>query len=546
MIDHQAEMWAVLCEPPEQFNDLMRHFDTVEFKKKFNSTSFTWNTIDIDIVMRKFRIACIEYAMAMAKIKIVSTPIPDYWQTVEDACRQVIDALNGNGDLVTARAAAAAAADAAARAAPAAPAAASAADTAYYAARDASLALVPAHERHSFTTFRNPYPTTAHAATNANTSADADLFEIFINIILSEYENKRLTSDAPFATLNYRNDSKGMNMSRVLVKSGEYRNYPVIDAWFDLVKGFQTGAKGGYITVKNGGFFPVAIEDIKIKVNGPDEFEIDGEPITAEVKAEETDEEAMNRIATRFEILDEMSSACISGDIRAMIVSGPPGVGKSFGVEQQLEKASMFDKIAGNRIRYEVVKGAMTALGLYTQLYKYSDKKNILVFDDCDSVFMDDLALNILKAALDSGKRRKICWNSDSRLLREEGIPNSFNFNGSCIFITNLKFDHIKSKRLQDHLEALQSRCHFLDLTIDTARDMMLRIRQVDRDAEGGLFSDYNFQNNEGAQVLTYMEANKNKLRELSIRMALKIADLVKVSPKNWANLAQSTCMKRG
>ncbi|MEI7463706.1 MAG: hypothetical protein WCK03_04915, partial [Candidatus Taylorbacteria bacterium] len=334
-------------------------------------------------------------------------------------------------------------------------------------------------------------------------------------------------------------------MPRVLVKSGEYRNYPVINAEFELVKGFQVGAKGGYLTVKNGGFFPIDIEDIKIKVAGLDNFEIDGEPVVVETKVAETDEEAMNRIATRFQILDEMSAACINGNIRAMIVSGPPGVGKSFGVETQLEKSAMFDKIAGNRVRYEVVKGAMTALGLYAQLYKYSDKKNILVFDDCDSVFMDDLTLNILKAALDSGKRRKICWNSDSRLLREEGIPHSFNFEGSCIFITNIKFDNIKSKRLQDHLEALQSRCHFLDLTIDTARDMMLRIKQVDRDANGGLFNDYHFQNNEGETVLTYMEENKAKLRELSIRMALKIADLVKISPTNWKNLAQSTCMKR-
>jgi hypothetical protein len=334
-------------------------------------------------------------------------------------------------------------------------------------------------------------------------------------------------------------------MPRVLVKSGEYRNYPVINAEFELVKGFQVGAKGGYLTVKNGGFFPIDIEDIKSKVAGLDNFEIDGEPVVVETKVAETDEEAMNRIATRFQILDEMSAACINGNIRAMIVSGPPGVGKSFGVETQLEKSAMFDKIAGNRVRYGVVKGAMTALGLYTQLYKYSDKKNILVFDDCDSVFMDDLTLNILKAALDSGKRRKICWNSDSRLLREEGIPHSFNFEGSCIFITNIKFDNIKSKRLQDHLEALQSRCHFLDLTIDTARDMMLRIKQVDRDANGGLFNDYHFQNNEGETVLAYMEENKAKLRELSIRMALKIADLVKISPTNWKNLAQSTCMKR-
>lgn len=332
-------------------------------------------------------------------------------------------------------------------------------------------------------------------------------------------------------------------MTTVLIKSGEYRNLPVINTSFKLVEGLKQGAKGHYVTVKNEGHFPHNIENIKIKVEGPDAIEIDG---TVEVAVSESDEDAMNRIATRFEMLDEMSSACIKGDIRAMIVSGPPGVGKSFGVEQQLEKASLFDKLANKRQKYEVVKGAMTALGLYAQLYRYSDKGNILVFDDCDSVFADELSLNILKAALDSGKRRRICWNSDSRLLRDEGIPNSFDFKGSAIFITNLKFENVKSKKLQDHLEALESRCHFIDLTIDTQRDKMLRIRQVNRDSEGGLFNDYNFQNNEGETILEFMENNVNRLRELSIRMALKIADLIKVSPTKWQALAENTCMKRG
>ena len=336
-------------------------------------------------------------------------------------------------------------------------------------------------------------------------------------------------------------------MSRILIMHGEYRNNPVINSQFTLVKGFQTGKKGTYVTVKNDGVFPVAIDEVRIKVSSIDDVEfLDGEVIPTSEVATETDEDAMDRIANRFSILDEMSAACINGDIRAMIVSGPPGVGKSFGVEQQLEKAALFDKIAGKKLRYEVVKGAMTALGLYAQLYRYSDKKNVLVFDDCDSVFADELALNILKAALDSGKRRRICWNSDSRLLRDEGIPNSFNFNGSAIFITNLKFANVRSKKLQDHLEALESRCHFIDLTIDTERDKMLRIRQVDRDPEGGLFNDYNFQNNEGEEVLDFMQNNQRTLREMSIRMALKLADLIKISPRNWKALAESTCMKRG
>jgi len=345
--------------------------------------------------------------------------------------------------------------------------------------------------------------------------------------------------------------------SVICVKYGEYRNIPVVNKTFKLVKGYQTGAKGGFVTVKNEGHFPsVNIENVKVKVNGIENIEfINGEvevstaiefktKETKVVMPKETDEEAMNRIATRFAVLDEMSKAAINGDIRAMIVSGPPGVGKSYGVETQLEKASLFDKIAGKRVRYEVIKGAMTALGLYAQLYKYSDRKNVLVFDDCDSVFADDLSLNILKAALDSGKRRRICWNSDSTLLRREGIPDSFDFNGTAIFITNLKFENVKSKKLQDHLEALQSRCHFLDLTIDSERDKMLRIKQVHRDADGGLFKDYDFENGEGEMIIEFMFENQSRLRELSMRMCLKIADLVKISPTNWKALTVSTCMK--
>ncbi len=178
----------------------------------------------------------------------------------------------------------------------------------------------------------------------------------------------------------------------------------------------------------------------------------------------ETDDEAMDRIRERFDILHEMTKATVSGDIRAMIVSGPPGVGKSYGVETEIEKACLFDKLAGKRLRAEVVKGSATPIGLYQTLYKYSDANSVVVFDDCDSILLDDVALNLLKGALDSGKKRVISWLSESSALRREGIPDRFEFKGSVIFITNLKFDKMKSQKLRDHLDALQSRCHYLDL----------------------------------------------------------------------------------
>jgi len=339
-------------------------------------------------------------------------------------------------------------------------------------------------------------------------------------------------------------------LSTVKIINGTYRNQPVNNMIFNLVKGFQTGAKGGYVTVKSDGYFgPDLPEVVRINVNSIEDVEFVGESaVVGEMMAPvskapaETDEEVIARIGERFDILDQMTKATIAGDVRAMIVVGPPGVGKSYGVEKQLEHSGLFDQLSGRRVKYEVIKGAMTPISLYCTLYKHSDKNNVIVFDDCDSVFQDDLSLNILKAALDSGKKRRIYWNSDSAMLRREGVPDMFDFKGSCIFITNLQFQNLKSKKLQDHLEALQSRCHFIDLTLNTLRDRFLRIKQIY--LKGELFADYDFTQKQGDEVINFMETNQNRLREISLRMALKIADLTKVSGDNWKALAATTCMK--
>lgn len=260
--------------------------------------------------------------------------------------------------------------------------------------------------------------------------------------------------------------------------------------------------------------------------------------------ANETDEEIMTRLAQRFDILEDMTKAVKKGDVRAMIVTGPPGVGKSFGVEKVLSKHDVFADVANDSKlkKYEVVKGAMSAIGLYSKLYEFSDKKSILVFDDCDSILMEDLSLNILKAALDSGKKRVISWNTDSRLLRSEGVPNSFEFKGGAIFISNIKFDHVKSKKLKDHLEALESRCHYLDLTIDTEREKLLRIRQVVE--QSGMLDDYALEDWAKAEVVDYISANAARMRELSLRMVLKVADIRVSMPDKWKAVVEVTCMR--
>ena len=275
-------------------------------------------------------------------------------------------------------------------------------------------------------------------------------------------------------------------------------------------------------------------------------LEVDTTAIKAKELAlkNETDEQILDRMRDRFEILDDMTRAVKSGKVRAMIVTGPPGVGKSFGVEKVLSKHDVFADVANDSKlkKYEVVKGAMSAIGLYKKLYEFSDKKSILVFDDCDSVLLDDLSLNILKAALDSGKKRMICWNTDSRSLQQEGMPNSFEFKGGAIFITNIKFDHVRSKKLRDHLEALESRCHYLDLTIDTQREKLLRIKQVVRDA--GMLDAYDLTDEAKAECVEFVNVNADRMRELSLRMVLKVADIRVSMPAKWKAVVEVTCMR--
>ena len=223
-------------------------------------------------------------------------------------------------------------------------------------------------------------------------------------------------------------------MATVRILSGMYRNQAVIDKSFTLVKGFQTSKTGSYVTVQNEGQFAIDIAVVKVKVDSIEQIEfIDGAPeLTTNIKIEtvsETDVEAMDRIASRFAVLDEMSGACINGDIRAMIVTGPPGVGKSHGVTLQMEKASMFDKISGKRPRFQIVKGAMSGIGLFATLYKYSDAKNVLVFDDCD-VWEDQDALNVLliqvRLAVFLGTKILVCCEKKvSRILSTSTAPSS-------------------------------------------------------------------------------------------------------------------------
>jgi hypothetical protein len=328
-------------------------------------------------------------------------------------------------------------------------------------------------------------------------------------------------------------------MQRVLIRNGVYNNMPVTNEVFTLVKGISKGKNGNFVTVVGTGNDGYPDRNIRIKVKTKNDIEMKVEEKT------ETDEQVIERLRERFQILEDMSYASCDGVVRGMVVTGPPGVGKSYGVEKVIREAEMMNKMSGGSgntgRKFGMEKGAASAIGLYKLLFEYANEGSVLVLDDCDSVLYDETSLNLLKAALDSSPKRFLSWRSESAVLRREGIPDRFEFKGSIIFITNLKFEATRGK-IKDHLDAIMSRCHYLDLTLDTMRDKFLRCKQIVQD---GMLQEYMFSKEEQDHLLEFIFNNRSKLREMSLRMVLKIADLKKMNGNKWERYVEMTCMKR-
>ena len=252
-------------------------------------------------------------------------------------------------------------------------------------------------------------------------------------------------------------------------------------------------------------------------------------------------EEIETKLADRFDALEVMADATGRGINRSLIVSGPAGLGKSYTVEQKMAELEK----KGFHTTY--IKGYVRPLSLYKLLYNSRFVNSILVFDDSDSIFHDDVSMNLLKGACDSTDRRVLHWLSKS-LDNEtdedgESVPEKFEFEGSIIFITNYDFDNMidSGSKLAPHFAALVSRSHYLDLAMKTKMDYLVRIKQVVR---GGMLKSRGFNDVETMLILQFIENNIDRLRELSLRMVCKIAGLYKMDKVNWQKLARQTCFR--
>lgn len=254
-----------------------------------------------------------------------------------------------------------------------------------------------------------------------------------------------------------------------------------------------------------------------------------------------TDEEITKDITDKMDVISIITRAIAeSSSIRSLVISGSPGTGKSFSVLNEIEK---FAK-ANPFFKFTVLKGSISAIRLFSELWDHREKNNVIILDDCDAVVDDLETLNMIKAATDTSKVRTISYTKLSRYLGENDIPTKFEFNGGIIYLSNINFaNEVERKtKLAPHVDAFVSRSLYINVTMNTQREKVLRMVSV---IDTDLFCETHSINKEQSVVIKeWILEKQNSLIEISIRTAVKLANIIKSFPTDWEKIAKITLCK--
>lgn len=335
-------------------------------------------------------------------------------------------------------------------------------------------------------------------------------------------------------------------MATVTITNGTLRGkdfngtYELVNTWFPIaVPAHETHLGDGKVTINlNGKPTGVWVFHGNYEIDGqlPQHIKVES-TLAAPIKTE-TVEEIKARITKRFNVMDIMTKGLINKSIRSLIISGAPGIGKTYTLNRDLEKAD-----AAGQIEYSILNGKMSPIGLYCKLFENAGPNSVLVLDDVD-VFSNEDSLNLLKAALDTSETRKVCWSTASSYLEEKEIPQEFEFEGTIVFITNVDMDREISRgsKLAPHLMALISRSVYLDLGVHTNDEIMVRVEDVILNTN--MMERAGLTVTQTADVLEWMKENVKRLRNVSLRTALYLASFVLTDENNWKDLAEVTQLR--
>ena len=302
----------------------------------------------------------------------------------------------------------------------------------------------------------------------------------------------------------------------------------------------QNGAAGGYAA-------PIFVNGLKIeKTNASAATKINGENYAQRYKV----------IKDRYSSFEALAEQVCLGTFPSLIVSGPPGLGKSHTVKKVIQKLGLVETHAGGaefaaddakatntkQNTASWISGTIRGPGLYIQLWEQREG-GILILDDSDDIFRDETALNLLKSVLDSKDQRIVSYHKLANFLEKNDIPQSFEFKGSVIFCTNIDMEAEMQKNniLSPHFHALIDRSLYLHLAMRNQHDYFVRVNQV---IEEGLFEQLELDKKEIKEVIKFVKDNLENFYLLSLRLVYYIGVMRKKRPKTWRHDVQVTKMR--
>ena len=238
-------------------------------------------------------------------------------------------------------------------------------------------------------------------------------------------------------------------------------------------------------------------------------------------------------INERFEFVENLVEMIATGLQPSAVITGEGGLGKTYTVNKTLVAQGLKDltdagalevgSTVNRRNSFTSVKGYSTPKGLYRTLYE--NKDSVVVFDDCDSILKDPVALNLLKSALDSYGKRIISWNAEAGFGRDDELPRSFEFKGRVIFISNLSQDKID--------QAIRSRSMMVDLSMTEDQ----KIERMEVIAASDEFLP-EFTTEYKRDALDLIRSLKEDAKEISLRTLISVTKIRASGNKNWKGMA--------
>lgn len=257
----------------------------------------------------------------------------------------------------------------------------------------------------------------------------------------------------------------------------------------------------------------------------------------------------VQEVIEKFMTVQKMSKILSSPNgsaIKGLLISGDAGTGKT-----HYAKLGVYDSVEEDDVIY--IKGAsITAAALYVKLFLARQKGKVIVLDDVDIIHKSkaelSTILDLLKGATEmTSGERILAWEraSSNNLMKELGVPMSFDFQGSIIWITNDKIADIE-KKAKGHWNAISSRFNQVPVWLNDQEKLMYTLyllEEVDMLGKSCQIKEGGYSKEIISETINYIRTNYKFLNEITPRISAKIADLMESFPNDWKMMCDNQLM---